>query len=87
VRQVLGEESADLSVTLRELGVHVRKEDLYLDPKPLLRLVMTRFFGTSTGLVDVVVEHIPSPVQVGWPPAELPWGEGIGVLRYRAVCS
>lgn len=67
---VLGEDSADLAVTLRELGVRVRREELHLDPKPLLRLVLNRFFGTATGLVDMIVQHIPSPNQVRLSPSQ-----------------
>lgn len=65
---VLGEDAPQLSRTLHELGVRVKKEELYLDPKPLLRVILSRFFGRASGLVDVVVEHVPSPVQVRRPP-------------------
>lgn len=34
-----------------------------MDVRPLLKAVLDQFFGTSTGLVDVIVEHIPSPIE------------------------
>jgi len=75
---VLGEDAQQLTRTLRELGVRVKKDELYMDSKPLLRVVLSRFFGSASGLVDVVVQHIPSPVQVSqFPLCEHPhtWGE------------
>ena len=33
-----------------------------MDVRPLLKAVLDQFFGPSTGLVDVMVEHIPSPI-------------------------
>jgi U5 small nuclear ribonucleoprotein component len=38
------------------------KDEYDLDVKPLLRIVLGRFFGGSTGLVDMLVQHVPSPV-------------------------
>jgi len=35
---------------------------LHLDPKPLLRLVLGRFFGNTGGFVDMVAKHVPSPI-------------------------
>lgn len=61
---VLGEDAPQLTRTLHELGVRVKKDELYMDPKPLLRVILSRFFGSSSGLVDTVVDHVPSPVQV-----------------------
>lgn len=34
----------------------------YLDPKPLLKLIFTKFLGSASGFVDVVAKHVPSPV-------------------------
>ncbi len=34
-----------------------------MDVRPLLKAVLDQFFGKSTGLVDVIVEHIPSPIE------------------------
>eukprot|EP00640_Fibrocapsa_japonica_P000517 CAMPEP_0113940842 /NCGR_PEP_ID=MMETSP1339-20121228/6886_1 /TAXON_ID=94617 /ORGANISM="Fibrocapsa japonica" /LENGTH=1009 /DNA_ID=CAMNT_0000944805 /DNA_START=44 /DNA_END=3073 /DNA_ORIENTATION=- /assembly_acc=CAM_ASM_000762 len=61
--QVLGEDAAALSRTLHEVGVHLRKEEFYLDSKPLLKLVLSKFFGSCSGFVDMVTDHVPSPVK------------------------
>jgi len=63
--QVLGEEPATLARTLGSLGVRIRKSELHLDPRPLLRLVLRRFFGSAAGFVDMVSRHGPSPVAAG----------------------
>jgi U5 small nuclear ribonucleoprotein component len=34
-----------------------------MDVRPLLKAVLDQFFGPATGLVDVIVEHIPSPIE------------------------
>jgi len=61
--QVIGEDAGALARTLQEIGVRIRKEDFYLDTKPLLRLVMSKFFGSCSGFVDMVSKHVPSPVK------------------------
>ena len=52
-----------LQVTLRELGVKLSRPEMHLDPKPLLKLILGRFFGDASGFVDMVSQHVPSPVQ------------------------
>jgi 116 kDa U5 small nuclear ribonucleoprotein component len=34
-----------------------------MDVRPLLKAVLDQFFGPSTGLVDMIVEHVPSPIK------------------------
>jgi U5 small nuclear ribonucleoprotein component len=47
---------------LGEMGIVLKKDEYKLDPKPLVKLVMSRFFGeTSAGMVDALVAHLPSP--------------------------
>ncbi|RKP37980.1 116 kda U5 small nuclear ribonucleo protein-like protein component [Dimargaris cristalligena] len=59
---VLGQ-AADLPHTLATLGVHLKPRQLTLDPKDLLHLVLRQFFGSAaTALVEMVVTHVPSPV-------------------------
>ncbi|CAM9399052.1 unnamed protein product [Ectocarpus sp. 4 AP-2014] len=60
--QVLGEEADTLRHTLAELGVRIGRDQFYLDPKPLLKLIFTKFLGSASGFVDVVAKHVPSPV-------------------------
>ncbi len=61
--QVLGEEVEVLAKTLGELGVRLKKSELALDPKPLLRLVFRQFLGATDGVVSMLVRHVPSPVK------------------------
>uniref|UniRef100_A0A8C2DJE3 116 kDa U5 small nuclear ribonucleoprotein component n=1 Tax=Cyprinus carpio TaxID=7962 RepID=A0A8C2DJE3_CYPCA len=59
--QVVGDVDTSLPRVLDELGIHLTKEELKLNIRPLLRLVCNRFFGEFTGFVDMCVQHIPSP--------------------------
>eukprot|EP00613_Pedinella_sp_CCMP2098_P038485 CAMPEP_0171804652 /NCGR_PEP_ID=MMETSP0991-20121206/74235_1 /TAXON_ID=483369 /ORGANISM="non described non described, Strain CCMP2098" /LENGTH=997 /DNA_ID=CAMNT_0012417059 /DNA_START=82 /DNA_END=3073 /DNA_ORIENTATION=- len=59
----LGEEPEELARTLREVGVSLSKPELHLDPKPLLKLIMGRFFGDCSGFVEMVSSCVPSPVE------------------------
>ena len=45
-----------------QIGVSLSKPELHLDPKPLLKLALGRFFGDASGLVDMLARHVPSPV-------------------------
>jgi U5 small nuclear ribonucleoprotein component len=57
----LGESQEQIKQVLKELGVAVKKSELEMDVAPLLRLVMSRFFGTSVGLVDMITT-LPHPL-------------------------
>lgn len=59
--QVVAEEMHVLSSTLSELGVRLRKSDYSLNTQPLLKLVLSTFFGGASGFVDMCVEHLQSP--------------------------
>ncbi|KAL6476761.1 hypothetical protein MHYP_G00152600 [Metynnis hypsauchen] len=59
--QVVGDVDTSLPRVLDELGIHLTKEELKLNIRPLLRLVCNRFFGEFTGFVDMCVQQIPSP--------------------------
>ena len=47
--QVVGDVDTSLPRVLDELGIHLTKEELKLNIRPLLRLVCNRFFGEFTG--------------------------------------
>jgi U5 small nuclear ribonucleoprotein component len=34
-----------------------------MDVRPLLKAILDQFFGPSTGLIDMIVQWIPSPAQ------------------------
>jgi 116 kDa U5 small nuclear ribonucleoprotein component len=60
--QAIGETPEDLLFTLKSLGVHMKGREINLDPKPLLKLALSRFFGYPRGFVEMVVNTIPSPI-------------------------
>ncbi|KAK2014845.1 elongation factor Tu GTP binding domain-containing protein [Colletotrichum eremochloae] len=51
----------DLKVVLGGLGITLKPSQYKADAKVLLKLVCEQFFGPSTGFVDMIVRHIPSP--------------------------
>ncbi len=59
---VLSEEPEELKETLASLGIHLKPVMYKMDVRPLLKVVLDQFFGPATGLVDMIAEHIPSPV-------------------------
>ncbi|KAG7401355.1 U5 small nuclear ribonucleoprotein component [Phytophthora boehmeriae] len=61
--KVLNGDLKELSSSLRAMGLRLRKEELNLNPRPLLKLVLGKFFGNvTTGFMDMVVKHVPSPL-------------------------
>ncbi|KAL4105936.1 hypothetical protein PRIC1_003991 [Phytophthora ramorum] len=62
--KVLNGDPKELSSSLRAMGLRLRKEELNLNPRPLLKLVLGKFFGNvTTGFMDMVVNHVPSPLE------------------------
>ncbi|KAJ3482949.1 hypothetical protein NLI96_g6640 [Meripilus lineatus] len=61
--QVLSEETEELKVTLNTLGIKLKSIMYKMDVRPLLKAVLDQFFGPSVGLVDMIAEHIPSPIE------------------------
>ncbi len=61
--QVLSEDTDNLVQTLAGLGITLKPVMYKMDVRPLLKAVLDQFFGPATGLVDVIVDHIPSPVE------------------------
>ena len=60
---VLSEDADDLKETLRSLGITLKPVLYKMDTRPLLKVVLDQFFGPATGLVDIIVNHVPSPVE------------------------
>lgn len=58
----MSEDSEKLRETLAELRITLRASAYKMDTRPLLKVVLEAFFGPSTGLVDMITEFIPSPV-------------------------
>eukprot|EP01096_Ripella_sp_DP13-Kostka_P006776 TRINITY_DN2448_c0_g1_i2.p1 TRINITY_DN2448_c0_g1~~TRINITY_DN2448_c0_g1_i2.p1 ORF type:complete len:1092 (+),score=529.70 TRINITY_DN2448_c0_g1_i2:141-3278(+) len=61
--QVLAEEGEALAKFLLPLGIELTKEQYKLDTIPLLKLVLSLFFGKATGLADMIEKFVPSPLQ------------------------
>ncbi|GAM82702.1 hypothetical protein ANO11243_006860 [Dothideomycetidae sp. 11243] len=53
----------DLKSTLETLGIQLKPTQLRSNAKDLLRLVCEQFFGPATGFVDMLVQHVPSPIE------------------------
>lgn len=60
--QAIGETPEDLLYTLKSLGIQMKGREINLDPKPLLKLALSRFFGYPRGFVEMIVKTIPSPI-------------------------
>ncbi|EPX71260.1 GTPase Cwf10 [Schizosaccharomyces octosporus yFS286] len=57
----ISDEQEKLKRQLRSLNIFLKPKDFLLEPKPFLQLVCASFFGFPTGLVDSIVQNIPSP--------------------------
>ncbi|KAK9779635.1 putative 116 kDa U5 small nuclear ribonucleoprotein component [Seiridium cardinale] len=53
----------ELKETLASLGIALKPSQYTADAKVVLKLVCEQFFGPSTGFVDMIVQHVPSPVE------------------------
>jgi U5 small nuclear ribonucleoprotein component len=60
---VLSEDTDTLQVTLESLGIRLKPVMFKMDVRPLLKAIMDQFFGPATGLVDMIVDNIPSPIE------------------------
>jgi U5 small nuclear ribonucleoprotein component len=58
----ISESPEDLKETLGKLGIELKPSQLRSDASVLLKLVCEQFFGPATGFVDMVQQHIPSPI-------------------------
>ena len=59
----ISESPEDLKETLATLGISLKPSQYKTDAKVLLKLVCEQFFGPATGFVDMIVNHVPSPVK------------------------
>jgi U5 small nuclear ribonucleoprotein component len=61
--QVLSEDSETLKETLADLRITLKASAYKMDVRPLLKVVLEAFFGPSVGLVDMITEFVPSPLE------------------------
>ncbi|KAF3919503.1 hypothetical protein ABW20_dc0100864 [Dactylellina cionopaga] len=59
----IGESAANLKAMLASLGITLKPAQYKMDAGDLLKAVCEQFFGTATGFVDMILQHIPSPVE------------------------
>lgn len=59
----ISESPEDLRDTLSTLGIRLKPSQLKGNAKELLRLACEQFFVSVGGFVDMIVEHVPSPVE------------------------
>uniref|UniRef100_A0A8C5QKV5 116 kDa U5 small nuclear ribonucleoprotein component n=1 Tax=Leptobrachium leishanense TaxID=445787 RepID=A0A8C5QKV5_9ANUR len=86
-KRLWGDVDTTLPQTLDELGIHLTKEELKLNIRPLLRLVCNRFFGEFTGFVDMCVQHIPSPKTGARAKIEHTYAGGVDSELGEAMCE
>lgn len=59
----ISESPEDLKETLASVGINLKPSQLKSNAKDLLNLVCEQFFGPATGFVDMITQHVPSPVE------------------------
>ena len=60
VSATISNEKSELMPVIKKLGLLLHKKDYNLDIKPLLKLVLSRFFGSTSALVDAMAHNIRS---------------------------
>ena len=60
---VISEDTEQLKETLDSLSIFLKPVMYKMDVRPLLKAVLDQFFGPSTGLVDMIVDHVPNPIE------------------------
>lgn len=60
---VLSESAHVVREAMAEIGVKVSSKEATMDARPLLRIVLRRFFGGGGGLVGMLARHVVSPLE------------------------
>ena len=61
---IIGENPEEIARSLKkQLGIVLKMKEASMDPKPLLALTFSKFFGYPRGFVDMIVTHVPSPLE------------------------
>ncbi|RMD41576.1 hypothetical protein DV735_g3544, partial [Chaetothyriales sp. CBS 134920] len=60
--QTISRSPEELEGILEQLGIRLKPSQLRADAQELLRLVCAQFFGPAGGFVDMLVQHVPSPL-------------------------
>jgi U5 small nuclear ribonucleoprotein component len=59
---VMGESGETLSQCLNELNIRLKKTQYQMNVKPLLRVVLKQFLGNVQSFSDMLLNHVPSPI-------------------------
>jgi U5 small nuclear ribonucleoprotein component len=59
----ISDSPSQLKQVLAPLGIELKPSQYKADAKVILKLVCEQFFGPPTGFVDMIVRHIPSPIE------------------------
>ena len=82
---MLGSEVTQLPRVLETLHISLTRQQLQMDPAPLLRLVMQQFFEGHDGLVDALLQF-PDPISAAPEKVRRFWrGEGTSEAA-EAMC-
>ena len=57
---VITREKTELESLLASLGVYLKNSDYKIDTKPLLKLVLKKYYGNCSSAIDCVVEYVPN---------------------------
>ena len=61
---IIGENPEEIVSSLKkQLGIVLKMKEASMDPKPLLSLTFSKFFGYPRGFVDMIVNYVPSPLE------------------------
>ena len=59
----ISESPEDLAETLATLNIKLKPSQLKSDARDLLKMVCKQFFGPASGFIDMITQHVPSPVE------------------------
>jgi 116 kDa U5 small nuclear ribonucleoprotein component len=83
---VLGESPEDLVTLFHPLGIRLSSAEAQLDPQPLLRLTLRRFFGVEPrGVVSMLATCTPSPIDQAEGKVRTEYGGRQDSVRARAM--
>lgn len=60
---IMSESTSDLKKTLTSLFIPFKPSELRGNAAEMLKTFLPRFFGPAAGFVDMIVQHVPSPVE------------------------
>ncbi|CAE6423334.1 unnamed protein product, partial [Rhizoctonia solani] len=85
--QTLSADREDLKSTLAGLGITLKPVMYKMDSRPLLKAVVDQFFGPAVGLVDMLVEWIPSAAEATAAKVERTYTGPLNTLTAQAMLA